>query len=435
MGSNYNTLENINFLKKLPEDVVIPLRQHKGAPCKPLVSVGDTVLAGQQIGEAVGPGSAPVHASVSGTVAAISELPHPSGNKVPSIVITVDEQQQSIEFNPLDNLDQSEIKQIIKDAGVVEIYGTPTCEVIENIDTIILNATYESSRIAGCVGINFYSSQVYEGLKFLMKASGAKRAIIAVNKNNKEAFRILSNLNLQSNIRVVPLSIAYTYTTNMENLLVYDILGARNQMGGTPQDVKVAVCGVNPTYEVYDAVVNGRPSMLMPVSVHGSVGNPQSILVPVGMRFKDLFEECGGYIGEPGKIIVNGLYTGIAQYTDEVPVVKQTAGIFIQSPSDVRAVQPVPCINCARCVDVCPVDMLPARVAVLADQGKFDECRLMHVMNCVECGLCTVACPSKIPLLQLIKYAKVAIERAYADVAEKESSNLTLGCESCEGGI
>jgi len=433
MGSNYTTLENINFLKKLPEDVVIPLRQHKGAPCKPLVSVGDTVLAGQQIGEAVGSGSAPVHASVSGTVAAISELPHPSGNKIPSIVITVDEQQQSVKFSPLDDPGQSEIKQIIKDAGVVEIYGTPTCEVIENIDTIILNITYESSMIAGCVGINTYSSQVYEGLKFLMKASGAKQAIIAVNRNNKEAFRILSNLNLKSNIHVVPLKIAYTL--NMENLLVFDILGARNQMGGTPQDVKVAVCGVNPAYEVYDAVVNGRPSMLMPVSVYGPVGNPQSILVPIGMRFKDLFEECGGCSGEPGKIIVNGLYTGIAQYTDEVPVVKQTAGILIQSPSEIRSVQPVACIHCARCVDVCPVDMLPARVAILADQGKFDECRLMHVMNCVECGLCAVECPSKIPLLQLIKYAKVAIEKAYDDVAEKESSNLTLGCESCEGGI
>jgi len=433
MGSNYTTLENINFLKKLPEDVVIPLRQHKGAPCNPLVSVGDSVLAGQQIGEAVGPKSAPVHASVSGTVAAISELPHPSGNKIPSIVITVDEQQQSVKFSPLDDPGQSEIKQIIKDAGVVEIYGTPTCEVIENIDTIILNITYESSMIAGCVGINTYSSQVYEGLKFLMKASGAKQAIIAVNRNNKEAFRILSNLNLKSNIHVVPLKIAYTL--NMENLLVFDILGARNQMGGTPQDVKVAVCGVNPAYEVYDAVVNGRPSMLMPVSVYGPVGNPQSILVPIGMRFKDLFEECGGCSGEPGKIIVNGLYTGIAQYTDEVPVVKQTAGILIQSPSEILSVQPVACIHCARCVDVCPVDMLPARVAILADQGKFDECRLMHVMNCVECGLCAVECPSKIPLLQLIKYAKVAIEKAYDDVAEKESSNLTLGCESCEGGI
>ncbi len=430
---NYNNLETINFLKKLPEDVVIPLRQHKGAPCKPLVSVGDTVLAGQQIGEAVGSGSAPVHASVSGIVAAIDELPHPSGNKVISIVITVDEQQQSIEFNSLDNPDQSEIKQIIKDAGVVEIYGTPTCEVIENIDTIILNVTYESSMIAGCVGINSYSSQFYKGLKFLMKASGAKQAIIAVNRNNKEAFRILSNLKLESNIRVVPLKIAYTL--NMENLLVYDILGARSQMGGKSQDVKVAVCGVNPAYEVYDAVVNGRPSMLMPVSVYGPVGNPQSILVPIGMRFKDIFEQCGGCNGEPGKIIVNGLYTGIAQYTDEVPVVKQTAGILIQSPSEILSVQPIPCIHCARCVDVCPVDILPTRIAILADQGKFDDCRLMHVMNCVECGLCTVECPSKIPLLQLIKYAKVAIERAYVDMAEKESSNLTLGCESCEGGV
>jgi electron transport complex protein RnfC len=217
------------------------------------------------------------------------------------------------------------------------------------------------------------------------------------------------------------------YTPGMENLLVYDVTGFTAQFGGNPEDVGVGVCGVNAAYEVYDAVKSGRPSMRVPVSVVGAVGGPQSILVPIGMKFKDVIEACGGYKGEAGKLIMNGMTIGIAQYTDEAPVVKQTAGILVQTPSEVLRIDPVECTLCARCVDVCPVELLPTRLAIMADQGKFEECRMMHIMNCVECGKCVVVCPSKIPILQLIRYAKLAIEKVYADFEEKESTNVEVG--------
>lgn len=419
-------MNNIAFLKELPEDVVIPLLQHKGAVCEPVVSVGDTVLAGQKIGEASGAASAPVHASVSGTVAAIEERPHPFGTKVLSVVITLDETQETAGSSPVANPKALEIKQIIKDAGIVEIHGTPTCDVIENIDTIIMNASYKSTLIAGCVGICSYPHEVHDGLKYMMEASGAKQAVIVVNKVNKEALDALAGMELEDNIKVVPAKTKYT--PGMEDLLVYDIMGTTTQIGGNPEDVGVGVCGVNTAYEVYDAVTTGRPSMHIPVSISGSVGNPQSLLVPIGMRFKDVIEACGGYSGDVGKVVMNGLTIGIAQYTDDVPVVKQTAGIVVVDKKDVLRDEVYPCIHCARCVDVCPVDLIPSRIATYSDQGRYEECRGMHVMNCVECGECAVACPSKIHILQLIWRAKVAIDRAYADTAEKQTSNLTLGC-------
>jgi len=421
-------MENITFLKKLPEEVVIPLVQHKGPTCNCLVSKGDTVLAGQKIGEPTVYAAAPVHASVSGTVSSIEKRPHPFGTKTTSVVITVDEMQQSIGFDPSSaSASQAKLRQVIKDAGIVEIYGRPTYNVIEKIDTIILNATYESSLIAGCVGISTYPNEEYEGLKFLMKAAGANKAFIAVNKNNKEALNALSNLRLEATIQVVQMDTEYT--PGMENLLVYDVTGFTAQIGGKPEDAGVGVCGVNAAYEVYDAVTSGKPSMHVPISVTGAVGSPQSILVPIGMKFKDVIEACGGYKGESGKLIMNGMTVGLAQYTDEVPVVKQTAGILVQTGSEVLRVESIECTLCARCVDVCPVELIPSRLAIMADQGKFEEARMMHIMNCVECGKCAVGCPSKIPILQLIRYAKLAIEKAYADFEEKESPNIKLGCE------
>lgn len=424
-------MQNITFLKQLPLDVVIPLRQHAGSVCEPLVSVGDEVLAGQRIGEAQGSASAHVHASVSGIVEAIEELPHPFGNRVLSIVIKVDEEQKSVEFTPLDGHTQSEIRAIIKDAGITEIYSTPTHEIIENIDTLILNVTYKSSMIAGCVGVSTYTKEVHEGFKLLMKASGAKQGAIAVNRYNKEARKALSNLKLDKNIKIVLRNIAYT--PRMENLLVYDVMGVATQLGGKPQDAGVGVCGVNTAYEVYDAIATGRPSMHEPVSVSGAVEKSQSILVPIGMRFKDVIESCGGYLGEPGKIIMNGRYVGTAQYTDEVPVVKQTVGILVQGTSDVLYDVSQPCTHCARCVDVCPVDIIPSMLGAMADGGHYEACREMNVKNCVECGQCAAACPSKIHLLQLIKYAKFALYKGVHDVAPKKSSNLVLGCDSCGG--
>ena len=418
-------MEKITFLKKLPEEVIIPLVQHKGPTCKCLVSKGDKVLAGQLIGEPTVSSAAPVHASVSGTVSSIEKYPHPFGTKTSAVIITTDETQQSVMFKPPSSPSKTQIRQIIKESGIVEIYGRPTYNVIEKIDTIILNATYESSLIAGRVGICTYPNEVSKGLKYLMEAAGAKKAYIAVNKNNKEELNLLSGLKLDSNMEIVQLNIEYT--PGMENLLVYDVTGFSAQFGGKPEDVGVGVCGVNTAYEVYDAVKYGRPSMRVPISVVGAIGGPQSILVPIGMKFKDVIEACGGYKGEAGKLIMNGMTIGLAQYTDDVPVVKQTAGILVQTKSDVLRVDPVECTLCARCVDVCPVELLPTRLAIMADQGKFEECRMMHVMNCVECGKCAVVCPSKIPLLQLIRYAKLAIEKAYADIEEKESPNVVVG--------
>jgi electron transport complex protein RnfC len=194
--------------------------------------------------------------------------------------------------------------------------------------------------------------------------------------------------------------------------------------------VGVAICSIRSAKALYDVVHEGKPYLETVVSVSGKVNNPQKMLVRIGTPFRDVIEACGGYRGEPGKLIANGAITGVAQYVDDVPVTKTTLSITVQDQAEVLRDEPLVCVHCARCVDVCPVELIPSRLAALSDQGRFDECRQMYVDNCIECGKCAAVCPTKIPILQLIRYAKEAIAKAYDDLPPKENSNLELGC-SC----
>jgi electron transport complex protein RnfC len=185
---------------------------------------------------------------------------------------------------------------------------------------------------------------------------------------------------------------------------------------------------VKSTKAIHDLVNTGMPYIETVVTVSGQVNNPQHLLVKIGTTFRDVIEACGGYSGEPAKLISNGVITGVAQYEEEVPVTKMTTSIIVQGKDEVLKDISKECIHCARCVDVCPVDLIPNRIAALANQGRFDECKQMHVENCIECGRCSSVCPSKIHIMQLLQYSKEAIAKAYEDMFEKESSNLKLGC-------
>ncbi|SFM86072.1 Rnf electron transport complex subunit RnfC [Methanolobus profundi] len=446
----------IKTLDKLPEKIIIPLRQHRGAVCEPLVKKGDRVLIGQKIGESKEYYSSAVHSSVCGEVIAVEESAHPDGNKAMSVVIQPEDSNESVPFTPCKDLKPEKLAEFIKESGIVEHYGVPTHTVLKpkgkKIDTVLINAT-SSEWIGGTFKTpKEYASQVMDALKLLMKAAGAKKGAIVLRDDDKESIDAFEGIEVdKKKLRVAPLvgsrKVGYYYREQNSDIVVlsqkriygkrilnfftYNVTGRKVKIGCDPTDVGVAVCGIKSAKALYDAVNEGKPFFDTVVSVEGVSDKMEYISVKIGTPFKDVIDHYG-HTGDIGKIIANGVRSGVAQYTDQVPVTKGTTRISLQKPEEVIRDESMECIHCARCVDVCPVELIPARLAVMADQGRFDECRQIHVENCIECGDCAAVCPSKIYILQLIRYAKDAIEMAYSDMPAKESSNLKLGC-GCGG--
>jgi electron transport complex protein RnfC len=439
-------------LKKIPEQVVIPLKQHRGTVCKSLVKKGDQVLIGQKIGESVSYNSSDVHSSVCGEVVAIEDAPNPDGNKVLSVIIKTTDSQETVAFVPKQNPSSEELIAIMRDAGIVEHYGAPTHTVIrpegKKIDLVLINAT-ASEWIGGKYATpREYATQMLDALKLLIKASGAAKGAIILRKDDKESIEAFEGVQVNGKtLKVAPLlgtrrlghyfkdqgsniivaSQERIYGKNILSFFTHNVTGRKVPVGCNPTDVGVAVCGVKSAKALYDAVHEGKPYYETVITLEGDVDCPNFMLVRIGTPFRDIIEECN-FNGEIGKIVANGVITGVAQYTDEVPVTKGTTRITLLTKEQVLRDESLACIHCARCVDACPVSLLPTRLAVLANQGRFDECRQMHIQFCIECGRCSFACPSKIHILQLIRYAKSAIENAYEDAIPKESSNLKVGC-------
>ncbi len=446
----------IKKLETLPEKIIIPLRQHRGVVCEPLVKKGDRVLIGQKIGESEEYYSSAVHSSVCGEVLSIEEYPHPDGNKAMSIIIKPEDSNDTVVFSPYENIRSGQLADFIKESGIVEHYGMPTHTVLrpkgKNIDTVLINAT-SSEWIGGTFKTpKEYASQVIDALKLLMKAADAKKGAIVLRTDDKDSIAAFEGIEVdnkrlkvaplvgsrkmgyylnEQNSDIVVLSQERIFGKKILNFFTYNVTGRKVDIGCDPTDVGVAICGIKSAKALYDAVHEGRPFYDTVVSIEGVSDRMEYLLVKIGTPFKDVIDHYG-FTGEIGKIIANGVRTGVAQYTDQVPVTKGTTRISLQRPEEVLTDDSIECIHCARCVDVCPVELIPSRLAVMADQGRFDECRQIHIENCIECGDCAAVCPSKIHILQLIRYAKDAIEMAYEDLPAKESSNLKLGC-ACGG--
>ena len=444
-------MNEIEVLDKILEKVIIPLKQHGGVICDPVVSAGDRVLVGQKIGECSANYCSCVHSSVAGEVTSIAKAPNPGGNRVESVIIKPDENQESVDFVPSGASSSQEIISAIKEAGIVEHFGTPTHILLDpnkEIDTVVINAT-SSEWIQGKYDTPAdYASQIISGLKLLMSAAEASRGAIVVRKDDRETIEAFESATLDGNpIHVAPLigkrRIDYYYEDlgtdivvvsqdpmhgkSLLNLFTYNITGRKVPISCDPSEVGVAVCGVKTSKSVYDAVHDGIPVYDTVVTVSGAVKSPKKIQVKIGTPLKDVIEACGGYSGEPGKLIVNGMITGIAQYTDEVPVTKTTISIYAQRKEEMVIDEARSCLHCARCVDACPVNLVPSRIAILADRGRFDECMDLYVMNCIECGRCAATCPSKLHILQLIRYAKASLTKVYPETMQ-ESENMHSGC-------
>ncbi|WP_297421998.1 electron transport complex subunit RsxC [Clostridium sp.] len=402
----------------LPNKVVIPLSQHIGAPCTPLVKVGDKVKKGQIIGKSDAFMHSPIHASISGKVIDISEKPHVSKGKCLSIVIESDGLDEWVEGIPLerewDKLGIQEIQNIIKEAGIVGLGGAtfPTHIKLnpskdKKIDFFILNAAEcEPYLTADYRMMLEYTERIVTGVKIVMKVLGVNKGFVGIEDNKPDAVKVMKEAFKGTSVEVVALPTKYPQ--GAEKMLIKVLTNREVPSGGLPMDVGVVVQNVGTTIAIYDAVVNGIPLIQRVTTVSGdAVKEPKNLLLRIGTSFHDVIEYCNGFSKTPEKIIMGGPMMGIAQFSLEAQVIKGVSGILALSTEIVNSGEESPCIRCGRCVKACPMGLIPSMLSILGERQKFKEAKEeFGLLNCIECGSCTYTCPAKRNIVQYVKYLK-----------------------------
>ncbi|AST58457.1 electron transporter [Thermoanaerobacterium thermosaccharolyticum] len=422
---SYKELSNKYPIEEyLPKSqVIIPLQQHIGAPCIPLIKVNDYVKVGQKIGEANGFVSAPVHSSVSGKVVAIEDRPSPSGKLVKSIVIESDGEfnyDDNITPNEdINNMKPEEIRQIVREAGIVGMGGAtfPTMVKLnppsdKKIDIVILNgAECEPYLTADHRLMLEKPVDIVHGLLAIMKALGASKGYVGVEDNKKDAIKEMKKSCKEfGDIEVAVLKTKYPQGS--EKHIIKAITGREIPSGKLPADIGVVVDNVGTAFAIAEAIKFGKPLIERVVTVTGEgIMTPKNLRVKIGTPFRELIEYCGGFKGTPGKVISGGPMMGIAQYSIDVPVIKGTSGILVLPEDRIALKDPKPCIKCARCVDACPMNLLPLFISAYSLKNDFNKCKEYHALDCIECGSCSYVCPSKRPLVESIRLAKREILR------------------------
>ena len=408
----------------LPSRVYIPIQQHIGAPCSPSVQKGDRVQTGQTIAASKSFVSAPIHATISGTVKAIAPHPHPLGKDITSIEIESDGQDQWL--NPpredRENLKKTpqELKNIIMESGCVGLGGAtfPTHVKLsppdeKPVDTLIINGVEcEPYLTADDRLMVEKGKEIVEGIQLLIKILGVKEAFIGIENNKPYAIQNLQNLTVGTQIIVTPLPVKYPQGS--EKHLIKAILQREvPPPPGLPMDVGVVVQNVGTVFSIWEAVVMNKPLVERVVTVTGEgIKNPKNVLVRLGTPISELIELAGGFSGEPGMVILGGPMMGMAQYTLDVPVIKGTSGILVRkaeciTPGDYRA-----CIRCAKCIEACPMLLQPNLLGIYCEHGLFEEAEKLDILACMECGSCVYVCPAKRPMVHFVKHGKSEIMAA-----------------------
>ncbi len=413
-----------------PDILVVPMSQHIGAPCLPLVKKGDPVTVGQKIGDNQGL-CVPVHAPVSGTVKAVEMRPHTNGTTSMSVVIANDHQDtlcpdiQPRQKEQVEAMTPEELMGIIREAGIAGMGGAtfPThvklSSGIGKVDTIIVNVSEcEPYIVADDRLCQEFPQEIVSGLKVIMRILGLGTAHIAVEDNKPEAAkRLQSVLDAGSGITVDVLSARYPQ--GAEKQLIYAITGREVPSGGLPAAVGCAVFNCATCKAIHDALYLGMPLVRRVVTVSGDiVMQPRNLMVPIGTSFNDLMEAVGTS-ENPYKVLSGGPMMGAAQYDLSVPVIKGTNAVTILGRKNRYATDSYHCIHCGRCIEACPMHLMPVMMYRAVQNGTVEDMKAQNIMDCIECGCCAYTCPGCIPLVLAFRAGKHHIRDAAAKLKAK----------------
>lgn len=399
----------------LPQgDLVYPLSQHIGAPAQPIVKKGDRVLTGQKIAEAGGFVSAPIYATVSGTVKAIEPRRVVTGDNVMSIVVENDELYEEIdwpEVPPFEELSREDKINMIREAGIVGMGGAgfPTAVKLspkepEKIEYVIVNcAECEPYLTSDYRKMLEEPEKLIGGLKVSLSLFENARGILAVEDNKPDCIGKLKWLTKDEN-KITVKALKTKYPQGSERQLIYATTGRAIHSAMLPADAGCVVNNVDTVIAIYNAVIEGKPLMHRIVTVTGdAIVNPQNFKVRIGTNYHELIDEAGGFIEPPVKIVSGGPMMGFGIFDLDVPTTKTSSALLCMTKDQVSAMEPTACINCGKCVEVCPGRVVPRKLADYAEHYDEEAFVKNNGMECCECGCCSYVCPAKRPLTQVIK--------------------------------
>jgi electron transport complex protein RnfC len=409
----------------IPQEVEILLKQHFGAPCKPLLKKKDQVSEGDPVGEVEAGLGASVHASVHGTVKEIGASSDPVSVSTPSVTISTDPEAPPRAYAPVDwkELTREERLTRVKRAGIVGIGGAgfPTHVKLApppeaKVDTLILNGA-ECEPYLTCDHrlMLEYPDEVIEGAKIILSILGITECHIGIENNKMDALETLkkSAESIPSDgYRVTLDALEVKYPQGSEKQLIESITGRRVPGFGLPFDVGVIVQNVGTAKAVYDAVVLQKPLYEKIITISGKgIARPANLRVKIGTRIEDIVSHLGGTRPELAKVVMGGPMMGFAISTLNVPVTKTTSGVLFLTEEEIDTRPHKPCVRCGWCIDACPMGLSPNEIGIYVEAGRAEETSRFGLFECFECGCCAFVCPAKRPLVQFIRLAKMKAKK------------------------
>lgn len=401
------------------KEMIYPLSQHIGAICEPLVKVGDYVRVGQKIADTPAAVSAPIHSTVSGTVKKICDWDHPTGNRIPAIIVENDFEDNRDESMQnacpdYESKTPQELIAMIREAGIVGMGGAafPThiklSSALGKVDTVIINAAECEPYLSSDHRVILESiDDLVGGLRLVRYIVGAKHMYIGIENNKPDAISLLHKRLARSKMRVVILKTKYPQ--GGEKQLIRAVTGRVVPSGKLPADAGCVVMNVDTVIAIYRAIVNGTPLMRRIVTVAGhGVERTGNVHVRLGTPFSAVLNYFG-YLPTTRKLIMGGPMMGTAQYSLDAPVIKGTSGLICMTKEQLTVDRDAGCIRCGSCVTACPMNLVPSYIAQSVKNNDYIRANELHGADCIECGCCSFTCPAKIPLIQYMRLGKQKI--------------------------